>query len=283
MKTRRASWPRNSVRDRDEPPKKRAPAKRAKPSNGSASVAKRGKTSTAPANIAKRAKTSKVSATRPKPAAAASAKQSPAPGNATRERILRTAQRLFGQHGIDAVSLNVIIGAAKVNAAAIHYHFGSKDGLVEEILRRGASQLGERRELLLDELEARGSITLRDLVRAMVEPVMELKSTPGGLDYARFLASVSLHRQYSTYLAEVTEPYTKRFFRLVEKVLPDLPHDVLVRRFGYARTFVYDAIVVDDRSVELWMQIHGLDDDPSAASRDLIDLLAGGLGSRVSI
>ena len=275
MKTRRASWSRNSGRDQGELPKKRNPT----------AAAKRGKASSAPkATAAKRGKASKTAVGPRKPAtvAAASARQSRGSGNATRERILRTAQRLFGQHGIDAVSLNVIIGAAKVNAAAIHYHFGSKDGLVEEILRRGASQLGERRELILDELEARGSITLRDLVRAMVEPVMELKSTPGGLDYARFLASVSLHRQYSTYLAEVTEPYTKRFFRLVEKVLPELPHDVLIRRFGYARTFVYDAIVVDDRSVELWMQIHGLDDDPSAASRDLIDLLAGGLGSRVS-
>ena len=192
---------------------------------------------------------------------------------------MRTAQRLFAQHGIDAVSLNEIIGAAKVNPAAIHYHFRSKDGLIEAILQRSASDLGERCERILDEYEARGNITLRDLVTAMVEPITQLKTTSGGLDYARFLASVSLHPRYSAYLADVTSRYTTRFLKILEELTPGMSSAVRLRRFAYARTFVYDAIAVDDRTVELWMDVHGETTDEAAATNDLIDLLAGGIGA----
>ena len=195
---------------------------------------------------------------------------------------MRQAQKLFAQRGIDAVSLNEIIAAAKVNTVAIHYHFRSKDGLIEALLQRGASRLGDRRESVLDKLEAGGSITLRDLVAAMVEPITELKSTPGGLDYARFLASVSLHPHYSEYIAEVTNRYTTRFLGLLEQLTPGMPSDVRLRRFAYAQTFLYHAIASDDRTVELWMGVHGEKTDETAATNDLIDLLSGGLGAAVS-
>lgn len=74
-------------------------------------------------------------------------------GDATRTRIQRSALRLFARRGIDAVSLNEIVRAARVNSAAVHYHFGSKQGLLTSLLEQGASRWGERREALLDELD----------------------------------------------------------------------------------------------------------------------------------
>ena len=47
-------------------------------------------------------------------------------GTDTKTKILDTAERLFSQKGFDAVSLRNIVEAAKVNLAAVHYHFGSK-------------------------------------------------------------------------------------------------------------------------------------------------------------
>jgi AcrR family transcriptional regulator len=51
-----------------------------------------------------------------------------ADGEARRKRVVWTALKLFGERGIDAVSTRDIVAAAgaRVNAAAIHYHFGSK-------------------------------------------------------------------------------------------------------------------------------------------------------------
>ena len=51
----------------------------------------------------------------------------------TKTKILDTAERLFAQKGFDAVSLRNIVEAAKVNLAAVHYHFGSKQALLHAL------------------------------------------------------------------------------------------------------------------------------------------------------
>jgi AcrR family transcriptional regulator len=193
---------------------------------------------------------------------------------------MATALRLFAARGIDAVSLNEIVQAAEVNAAAIHYHFGSKDALIEAILRQNASALGERRNQLLDELEQCKRLSLRDVVKAMVDPITELKGAPGGLDYVQFLAGVSLHRRYSELLADITSKYTDRYLAVLARVTPKLSETSRLRRFAYARTFVYQAAATTDRTVELWLQVQGQpesDGDRSTPEDDLIDLLTAGI------
>ena len=49
----------------------------------------------------------------------------------TQGKILDTAERLFGEHGYAGTSLRQIIAEAGVNLAAIHYHFGNKEELLE--------------------------------------------------------------------------------------------------------------------------------------------------------
>ena len=68
----------------------------------------------------------------------------------TKTRILDTAERLFAQKGFDAVSLRNIIASAKVNLAAVHYHFGSKQALVHAVIGRRLRPInGERITLSL--------------------------------------------------------------------------------------------------------------------------------------
>jgi len=64
-------------------------------------------------------------------------------------RLVLTAERLFALHGIDGVSLRQIaVESGSANNSAVHYHFGSKDGLVDAILRHRLPQLLRERELL---------------------------------------------------------------------------------------------------------------------------------------
>ena len=49
----------------------------------------------------------------------------------TPTRILEAAERLFLQHGFAATSMRMITAEAEVNLAAVNYHFGSKDALIE--------------------------------------------------------------------------------------------------------------------------------------------------------
>jgi len=54
----------------------------------------------------------------------------------TRERLLKAASKLFAERGFAGVSTREIARVAKVNPAAIHYHFGSKKGLYIAVVKK---------------------------------------------------------------------------------------------------------------------------------------------------
>lgn len=58
----------------------------------------------------------------------------PASAEETREQILQAAGELFGQGGFEATSTRSIAERSGANLALIHYHFGSKEGLLGEVL-----------------------------------------------------------------------------------------------------------------------------------------------------
>ncbi|MES1168685.1 MAG: TetR/AcrR family transcriptional regulator, partial [Oleiharenicola lentus] len=75
--------------------------------------------------------------------------------NETSQKILTTAESLFAQHGYAGVSLRQITVAAKVNLAAVNYHYYDKESLYRELLTQRLRQINRRRLALLAEAEAR--------------------------------------------------------------------------------------------------------------------------------
>lgn len=206
-------------------------------------------------------------------------------GAVTRERIVDTAEHLFAEQGIDAVSLNEIVQVAGVNSAAVHYHFRSKEGLIEAILARGTGAWADERARMLDALETKSRPRLRDVVAAMVVPTTRIWETTDGRDYVRFLASVSNHAVYSSLLIAITDQHTTRMLTLLERATPKLPSDVRLRRYAFAKEFVYHALAVADGPVRLWLDAHIPDADRAHTddlTDDLIDFLTGALGAPVT-
>ncbi len=93
----------------------------------------------------------------------------------TKEIILDTAETLFSLHGIGATSLRAIVKAAGLNVAAIHYHFGSREALVQAVFNRRLQPINRQRLELLDALEAEAedAIPPRDLVMAFLKPMFD--------------------------------------------------------------------------------------------------------------
>jgi AcrR family transcriptional regulator len=157
-------------------------------------------------------------------------------GHQTRERILVTAETLFSEHGIEAVSVRTILTEAGVNVALAHRYFGGRDGLIDEVLRRAVGPLNERRLLLLHEVEARGErATIEDVLRALFAPSIRwLFEQP---ERARLLAQLqtardpklrALHRQY------FDAPLQKFAEAMVRVISPHLEPMQFVSRFTFA-------------------------------------------------
>lgn len=110
----------------------------------------------------------------------------------TKSQIKAAAQLLFARHGVDAVTVQQIIAAAgQRNNAALHYHFGSKEELIRQLVVDGAAVLDERRQGMLADLEARGGPSdIREVLLVLVMPVIELGDDERWRGYIRFTSSL---------------------------------------------------------------------------------------------
>ena len=57
------------------------------------------------------------------------------PSEYTRTSIMKAAIGLFAERGYDGTSIRAIVSKARVNQAAINYHFKSKEALYLEVLK----------------------------------------------------------------------------------------------------------------------------------------------------
>lgn len=109
----------------------------------------------------------------------------------TQERLLDSAEELFAEKGFEAVSLREITAKAEANVAAVNYHFGSKENLIDAVMGRHARPINEERIARLDLLLARESPpTVREVADAFLQPmrnrILEKKSRQ--LLFAKFMA-----------------------------------------------------------------------------------------------
>ena len=158
----------------------------------------------------------------------------------TKEQILDTAERLFAESGIDAVSLRAITGEASVNLAAIHYHFGSKEALVKAVFARRLIPLNQERLALLDEVEAGagdGPLAVEDVLRTLFAPAIRLSRDPErGETFmhlcGRFYSELGEYMQ--PMFEELFKEVIERFMAAFQKACPELPVKELFWRTHFA-------------------------------------------------
>jgi AcrR family transcriptional regulator len=147
-----------------------------------------------------------------------------------RKRLLDAAEQLLDESGIDGTTAAAITHAAgHRNAAAVNYHFGKLDNLIEAVLQRRSDLLNEKRHALFDELEAAGPVAPRDAFVAMVKPLVELLESVEGRRYLRLLNQAANHPRFH---ARAEWRYTSSVERgsilllpLVEHLEPDRRQD----------------------------------------------------------
>ncbi len=159
-----------------------------------------------------------------------------APHFSTKERILGAAETLFARHGFAGASLRQVTAAAQVNLAAVNYHFGSKDNLIEEVFRRRLDDLNARRIDALGIAMAADTPSLDAVLGAFIRPALQLSlDHGGGHAFMRVLARAyaehdeRLRRFLSDNYGHVLREFAAAFGRL----LPHLDKEELYWRLDF--------------------------------------------------
>ena len=144
--------------------------------------------------------------------------------NSTKERILGAAESLFAQRGFDGASLRQLTSAAGVNLAAVNYHFGSKEKLVEQIFRRRLDALNNSRLEALALVAGNENTTIEDVLAAFIRPALDLSHDESGSLFMRVLARAfaehddTLRQFLSENYGHVMRQFTAEFARLLPQL-----------------------------------------------------------------
>jgi AcrR family transcriptional regulator len=152
----------------------------------------------------------------------------------TQDKILDTAERLFGDQGYAGTSLRQIIAAAGVNLAAIHYHFGSKEELLDHLVMRKAGPVNQERLALLDRYQADAGaapVPIETLLKAYLgPPLRRVKENP---DFAKLMGRLYGEGLMPSIAEKHFRPVVSRFTAAFARALPRLSEQELALRLQF--------------------------------------------------
>lgn len=158
----------------------------------------------------------------------------------TRERILDAGERLFMAHGYEGTSMRQITGEAAVNLAAVNYHFGSKESLMQEVFRRRLDWLNDERMRVLDELESEAAgqpVKPSAIVDAFFGTLLRMAGDEnrGGMTFLRLLGRTLTEPSefIRAFLAHEYQTVMDRYKEALFKALPEVPKAEIVWRFHF--------------------------------------------------
>ena len=145
----------------------------------------------------------------------------------TKEKILDTAEQLFAEHGYSATSMRQIIAAAEVNLAAIHYHFGSKEELLDAVVHRRAEPVNADRLARLDAAQANGGgpPAVDQVLEALLRPMAAVAIR--NRQFVRFMGRVHTEGLLPQVARKHFGLMMVRFVEALHAALPELPEPEL--------------------------------------------------------
>jgi AcrR family transcriptional regulator len=197
----------------------------------------------------------------------------------TKQRILDSAERLFAEYGFAGVSLRTIIADAKVNLAAIHYHYRSKEALFDAVILRRLEPINRERLELLDALERAGEPSLEQILEAFLAPVFRVGADPnGGRTFVRLIGRLFSEEMslFSHVIKKHFGVVLERFVGALQEAAPELPTSEVLWRMLFMSGALGQALRSCGQDLEV---LHGgLCDtsDVEGALRRLVGFAAAG-------
>lgn len=151
----------------------------------------------------------------------------------TKEKILDTAEQLFGEQGVEATSLRNVIAAAGVNLAAIHYHFHNKESLLDALLLRKLTIVNRERMQMLDRFESEtgGKPSVEQIIDALLRPAFAMSERHP--QFVRLMGRLQVEEVMPRLMAQHFPEVLARFFEAFRTALPHLGSEELMWRMHF--------------------------------------------------
>jgi AcrR family transcriptional regulator len=165
----------------------------------------------------------------------------------TRRKLLDAAALAFAEDGVRNASLvDITRRAGQRNSGALHYHFGSREGVLCAVLEEHADFLAEREGELLAVARTRPASDVASVVEAVVRPAAELaESGWRGRCFLLILADVveedpvNFGPELNAVLARTGG---QAVYDLLIERMPTLPADVLIERLSLMTMIILRAV-----------------------------------------
>lgn len=201
----------------------------------------------------------------------------------TREAILDTAERLFAERGVAATSIRDITRAAGVNLGAINYHFMSKQQLVLAVFARRIDPVSGSEQALLDEVARQAGPNpprLEAVLEAMVRPSVERSFAEGkrNVTFMRLLGRCMSepNPELMLWLRARLQKTVMNFAALLQRALPELPHDELIWRMKFSLGALHNILLTAGQEDSLPPEMRkGM--NPETMIRRLVKFMAAGM------
>lgn len=158
----------------------------------------------------------------------------------TKERILNSTEKLIAEHGFAELSIRKISLQAHTNLAAINYHFGNKQQLINQVLERRLNNLFEVRMKMLHDLnqgDRQKKCNLEQILHAFIAPALYMINDvhQGGKVFMKVLARAYAEQSDSLHelLAKRYTPIIKEFAEAIQLACPDLARETIFWRFHF--------------------------------------------------
>ena len=175
---------------------------------------------------------------------------------ATRERLLDVAERLFARHGLDAVSVRDITQAAGANLGAINYYFGTKRKLIVAVFDRRMTPLTEERLRALDALEKAagdGALPVEGVLEAMFRPAVlhAMDKQRGGAVFGRLMARSMMepNPHLESFMRGQLEPVVRRFDAALMRAMPSLSLEDVFWRMHLLIGALHNSLLMLDKKL----------------------------------
>ena len=154
----------------------------------------------------------------------------------TKDRILGAAEELFAQYGFAGTSLRQVTSHADVNIAAVNYHFGSKENLVNEVFRRRMDEMTAARLGQLEQARSSQPGDLRAVLAAFVEPALALaQDRQSGGAFVRVIARAYAEKNDNLrkFLSDHYGHVLREFGKAIGACVPGLSKEELYWRLDF--------------------------------------------------